>query len=39
VQSAEVEFVLKTRNHAHVEEIVARLGTIGFKAAIHGNDA
>jgi threonine dehydratase len=39
VQSAEVEFVLKTRNHAHVEEIVERLAAIGFKAAIHGNDA
>lgn len=39
VQSAEVEFVLKTRNHAHVEEIVERLASIGFKAAIHGNDA
>jgi threonine dehydratase len=39
VQSAEVEFVLKTRNYAHVEEIVARLGAIGFKAAIHRADA
>ena len=32
VQSAEVEFVLKTRNAAHVDEIVARLAAAGFKA-------
>jgi threonine dehydratase len=32
VQSAEVEFVLKTRNAAHVQEIVARLSAAGFKA-------
>ena len=32
VQSAEVEFVLKTRNYAHVAEIVERLGAAGFKA-------
>jgi threonine dehydratase len=31
VQSAEVEFVLKTRNAAHVDEIVAKLEAIGFK--------
>jgi threonine dehydratase len=33
VQSAEVEFVLKTRNAAHIDEIVAKLNSIGFKAA------
>jgi threonine dehydratase len=38
VQSAEVEFVLKTRNAAHVEEIVMRLGAVGFKARAHRND-
>ncbi len=38
VQSAEVEFVLKTRNAAHVDEIVARLGAVGFKARAQRND-
>ena len=32
VQSAEVEFVLKTRNTAHVEEIVRKLAEAGFRA-------
>jgi threonine dehydratase len=32
VQTAEVEFVLKTRNAAHAAEIVARLAQVGFKA-------
>ncbi len=35
VQSAEVEFVLKTRNAAHIDEIVAKLGAVGFKAKRH----
>jgi threonine dehydratase len=36
VQSAEVEFVLKTRNAAHIDEIVTRLAAVGFRArAIH----
>ena len=34
VQSAEVEFVLKTRNQAHVDEIVGKLGEAGFKARV-----
>jgi threonine dehydratase len=38
VQSAEVEFVLKTRNAAHVDEIVAKLDAVGFKARAHRND-
>jgi threonine dehydratase len=39
VQSAVVEFVLKTRNPAHVEEIVVRLAAAGFKAyASHSSD-
>lgn len=38
VQSAEVEFVLKTRNAAHVDEIVAKLGAVGFIARAHRND-
>ena len=32
VQSAEVEFVLKTRNAAHVDEIIRMLAGAGFKA-------
>jgi threonine dehydratase len=32
VQNAEVDLVLKTRNHAHVGEIVAALTKLGFKA-------
>ncbi len=32
VQTAEVEFVLKTRNAAQVDDIVARLAEAGFKA-------
>jgi threonine dehydratase len=35
VQSAEVEFVLKTRDAAHIEEIVAKLNAAGFKAKRH----
>ena len=37
VQTAEVEFVLKTRNYQHVEQIVARLGEVGFKARVQRN--
>ena len=36
VQSAVVEFVLKTRNTAHVAEIVEKLGAAGFKAYLPG---
>src|SRR5512140_3464757 len=32
VQNAEVDLVLKTRNHSHVGEIVAALQRLGFKA-------
>ena len=32
VQNAELELVLKTRNREHVQEIVAALGSCGFKA-------
>jgi len=34
VQSAEVEFVLQTRNHAHAAEVVAALKTGGFAARL-----
>ena len=38
VQSADVEFVLKTRNAAHVADIVRKLGEAGFAAHVpdHG---
>jgi threonine dehydratase len=36
VQSAEVEFVLKTRNAAHIDEVVRQLDEAGFRArAVH----
>ncbi len=35
VQNAEVDLVLKTRNHAHVDEVVAALQKLGFKARAH----
>ena len=38
VQTAEVEFVLKTRNVVHCEQIVAKLGEAGFKARVQRND-
>lgn len=38
VQSAEVEFVLKTRDTTHVDEIIARLAAAGFKAYPHRVD-
>ena len=38
VQTAEVEFVLKTRNYAHVEQIVIKLGEVGFKARVQRYD-
>jgi threonine dehydratase len=39
VQSAEVEFVLKTRNASHIDEIVGRLAAIGFRARAVHHDA
>ena len=38
VQTAEVEFVLKTRNYAHVEQIVINLGEAGFRARVQRYD-
>lgn len=35
VQSAEVEFVLETRDHEHVQQIIAALEKAGFKARLH----
>ena len=34
IQSVEVELVLQTRNHAHVQDVVARLAAAGFEAAV-----
>jgi threonine dehydratase len=38
VQDAAVELVLKTRNHEHVEQVVAALQRCGFKARTHAAD-
>jgi threonine dehydratase len=35
VQNAEVDLVLKTRNHEHVKQIVEALQRCGFKARVH----
>jgi threonine dehydratase len=35
VQNAEIDFVVKTRNHAHVLQLVEGLQAIGFKARVH----
>jgi threonine dehydratase len=38
VQSAEVEFVLQTRGHDHVRQIIAALEAAGFNARLHNTD-
>jgi threonine dehydratase len=35
VQSAEVDFVLETRGHEHIQQIIAVLAKAGFKAKLH----
>ena len=35
IQSVEVELVLQTRNPAHVQDVVARLGAAGFEARVY----
>jgi threonine dehydratase len=35
LQTAEVELVLQTRNHAHVQEVVKELGGAGFNPRLH----
>jgi len=35
VQSADVDFVLQTRGHEHIREIIAKLEAAGFKALRH----
>jgi threonine dehydratase len=39
VQSTEVDFVLETRGHEHVGQIIAALETAGFHARLHNTDA
>ncbi len=38
VQSAVVDFVLQTRGHDHVRDIIAALEAAGFKARLHNTD-
>jgi threonine dehydratase len=38
VQSADVDFVLQTRGHEHVREIIAALAAAGFQARLHHSD-
>ena len=38
VQSAVVDFVLQTRGHDHVRQIIAALEAVGFKARLHNAD-
>jgi len=33
-----VEFVLKTRNYAHGQDIVEKLGEVGFKPKMYAHD-
>jgi threonine dehydratase len=35
VQTAEVDFVLETRGHDHIQQIIAALENAGFKAKLH----
>ncbi|HYC46311.1 MAG TPA: threonine ammonia-lyase [Burkholderiales bacterium] len=35
LQTAEVQFVLQTRNHAHVKEVMAALDAEGFRPRLH----
>jgi threonine dehydratase len=38
VQSAVVDFVLETRGHEHVRQVIAALEAAGFKARLHNTD-
>jgi threonine dehydratase len=38
VQTAEVDFVLETRGHDHIQQIIAALEAAGFKARRHDSD-
>jgi threonine dehydratase len=37
VQSAEVDFVLQTRGHEHIRQVIAALADAGFKARLHND--
>lgn len=37
VQTAEVDFVLETRDHEHIEQVIAALAQAGFKAQLHND--
>jgi threonine dehydratase len=37
LQTAEVEFVIQTRNHDHVREILRELQNAGYKPRVHGD--
>jgi threonine dehydratase len=39
LQTAEVEFVVQTRSHEHVREIVAALAAAGFSPRLHDGPA
>jgi threonine dehydratase len=39
VQSTEVDFVLETRGHEHVQQIIAALEAAGFNARLHNADS
>jgi len=38
VQTTEVEFVLQTRGHEHVAEIIRKLQVSGFRARLQTHD-
>ena len=37
VQSVEVDFVLETRDHEHVQQVLAALAAAGFPARLHND--
>jgi threonine dehydratase len=39
LQSAEVEFVVQTRNHAHVQDVLNELMAAGFRPRLHANSS
>jgi threonine dehydratase len=36
LQTSEVDFVLRTRDRAHLDEVVRALDAAGFSAKLHG---
>jgi threonine dehydratase len=37
LQTVEVDFVLETRDHEHVQQVIAALGEAGFKARLNND--